>query len=95
MKTSWNISSDYKGAGVECTLNLAAILAHRLKRDTKLNGLAGGLGAYFGMKSETTKELEPPISGDAAEFELAPAIMASFVRETLRLPPGTEVYLAN
>ena len=85
--------SDYKGAGQMC-LNLAAILAHRLKEgNTKLNGLAGGLSAYFGMKSRLPeKEVEPPISGDAAEFELAPAIMASFVRETLRLPPGTEVY---
>ncbi len=40
---------DYKGAGQIC-LNLAAIMAHRLKEgNTRLAGLAGGLSAYFGL----------------------------------------------
>ena len=84
--------SDYKGAGQMC-LNLAAILAHRLKEgNTKLNGLSGGLSAYFGLKSRLAAvDVEPPVSADEAELELAPAIMSSFVRETLRLPPDTDV----
>ena len=84
--------NEYKGAGQMC-LNLAAILAHRLKEgNTRLNGLAGGLSTYFGLKSQLLgQEVETPVSGDPAEFELPPSIMDSFVRETLRLPSGDEV----
>ena len=59
--------NEYKGAGQMC-LNLAAILAHRLKEgNTRLNGLAGGLSTYFGLKSQLLdQEVETPVSGDPA-----------------------------
>jgi CRP-like cAMP-binding protein len=85
---------DYKGAGQMC-LNLAAILAHRLKEgNTRLNGLAAGLSAYFGLKSHlASQEIEAPDTpSEAAEFELPPAVMDSFVRETLRLKKNDDVY---
>ena len=78
--------SEYKGAGQMC-LNLAAILGHRLKEgNTRMSGISGGLSAYFGL----SHVLEPgnvdfPITGDPAEFEIPASVMDDFARETLRM----------
>jgi len=78
--------SEYKGAGQMC-LNLSAILAHRLKEgNSRLNGLAGGLSAYFGLSHLiNTSNIELPSTGDPAEFEIPASVMDDFVRETLRM----------
>ena len=86
--------SEYKGAGQMC-LNLSAILAHRLKEgNTRLNGLAGGLSAYFGLSHLiNTRDIEIPSTGDPAEFEIPASVMDDFVRETLRMDEDEVVSL--
>jgi CRP-like cAMP-binding protein len=78
--------TEYKGAGQMC-LNLSAILAHRLKEgNSRLNGLAGGLSAYFGLDYKIHNDVvDVPSTGDPAEFEIPASVMDSFVRETLRM----------
>ena len=96
----WRLSHDnlmhylaeYKGAGQMC-LNLSAILAHRLKEgNSKLNGLAGGLSAYFGLGYKMEADtVDIPATGDPAEFEIPSSVMDSFVQETLRMGPDEVV----